>query len=444
MRHGTLVTTGISIPKARMFWSAVAVLALVAAGLTTQVRPANADSRELAPLPASSAATAEAAATSKGECAIFGAANKSDRDCVTLSMKGRSSRAVGQKVVVKGKIRMKKLQRSTGAKVKRKVILQRAKDGTRWTDEQRRWKKVGSARIKKRKSWSYKTRIKLNKRGLHTLRAVAVPKKRLLLPASGRVSKSAASNSVTSESDATTAGAPGYVYTVKNNSSHELRLQAVANANGSSTVANPSNFDENMAVAMIVAGPPSGTSLGFNLIQKNPIAGEPSVYTFYGGSNDGNACKDMSAPQVADGEAVSVEIDNAGFWGVGYTGTMTWPGGESCNFRMLTQTEKSLVDQPTWAKVLEIVGGVIVVCAAIYFAGAALLAAGGEAGGELLVSEGSIASEESLTSEAQEALDNLVRDRANGGWRLIPLDELPPEYSEDEVLDANLRNYSLG
>ncbi len=248
-------------------------------------------------------------------------------------------------------------------------------------------------------------------------------------------------NAVTSDSDSAAAGGPGYTYVVSNKSSHELNLQFVGNANGKTTATDAVDFSEGVSTAVVMVAPPKDHSVGFNLIQKNPIVGAPSVYTYKGESNDGNECQNMSTPSIGDGKSVRVEIYNAGFWGIGYTGTMFYPNGQSCNFRMLTQTEATLAGQPTWAKVLEIAGGVIVVCAVIYFAApviAGALGFGAEGAGMVVMESevGSISSEESLSEEGLKLLEQLrARDLPSGGWTIGG--EPIPEYSSDELLDAD-------
>ncbi len=150
-------------------------IAVVATALMAPVSPANAAETDNSTAVTKSAddgavgATvpdARAANADKTRCSIFGASAKGDRDCLTMRIRGRDSKTVGQKVKVTGKLRQKALANTIGTRGTNRVVVERSKDGGRWTDDERRWKKVASTKV--RKNGRYKARVKLKNRGLHT------------------------------------------------------------------------------------------------------------------------------------------------------------------------------------------------------------------------------------------------------------------------------------
>ena len=48
----------------------------------------------------------------------------------------------------------------------------------------------------------------------------------------------------------------------------------MGDANEKTTATDPVDFSEGVSTAVVVVAPPSGHSLGFNLIQKNPFFGK--------------------------------------------------------------------------------------------------------------------------------------------------------------------------
>lgn len=315
-------------------------------------------------------------------CSLDGARSPEDRDCVTLRAHKGKHGARGDRVRLKGKVRLDSFpgarnsaSRGDYVPAGQVVVIERAKDGTRWTDEGKRWKPIATVVADERGRFAKS--VKLRKRGLYTFRAVVrdVSSRQL------RQDSSAKSDSVEA-----TAGVPGYAYEIANDSTHDLLVECLGQVGDGEVKATEGiDFPEKTGKASCVMLGGTGLNGGFRLKQKNPIVGAPSVYNFVGYSNDGNECKDMATPEIKDKDIIKVSIKDAGFWGLGYTGTMTYPDGSSCNFRMLTDTQDKLAGQPTWAKVLEIVIGVVVILALVWVAAAALGVVGAGAGGEAAV-----------------------------------------------------------
>jgi len=316
-------------------------------------------------------------------CSLDGAKSRDDRDCVTLRAHKGKHKGKGDRVRLKGKVRLAEIPMARGglgprgdfASSSRIVVIERAKGGDRWTDEGRRWKRV--ATVKAAKDGKFSASIRMRHRGLYTFRAV-------VRDVSSRQVRQ--DSSATSDSVEATAGVPGYAYEIANDSKHDLLVECLGQVGDGEVKATEGiDFPEKTGKASCVMLGGTGLNGGFRLKQKNPIVGAPSVYNFVGYSNDGNECKDMATPEIKDRDIIKVSIKDAGFWGLGYTGTMTYPDGSSCNFRMLTDTQDKLAGQPTWAKVLEIAIGVVVILALAWVAAAALGVVGAGAGGEAAV-----------------------------------------------------------
>lgn len=344
--------------------------------------------------PADSLSAAGVTSTVKGAarsqpCSADGAQSREDRDCVLLQLERGALGRKGGKAVLVGKVRWNQMPSDAKAAVTRgespnpsaTVVIERAWGGGRWTDPTDRWKELFRTTTDSR--GEFKVSVRMKNRGLYTLRA------RVEVASSGQTARQGAT--ATSDVVKATAGLPMYGYVLQNDSSHDLNLRCqgqVENSGGLQTEL--ADFSKGKSLACGIYGSTDKLSVGFELEQKNPIFGDPSTYKFVGYSNDSDVvqCKDMAQPKVKDSDVIKVSIKNAGFWGLGYTGTMTYPDGSACSFRMLTSTQDVLAGQPTWAKVLEITVGVVIIVIVVYFAATAIAAgSGGVVSGGIFVAE---------------------------------------------------------
>ena len=368
-------------------------VALLAAPL-----PANAASP---PRPAAAAGESGAASTA---CSLQ--PGQSRKACITmhLAKPGDARVKAGHRITLTGVVRAPDASRT--------VVIQELKGGGRFGDPVKpagHWKTIkkvshnGQFTVKRKVSW-----------GHHVYRA----KVRLASHSSGLA---AANTTATSATTTSTAGAWGYGYIFANDTGRNLQLTyTTGGSSAGSQSSSPVTFNDKVLLLSVLGDPPANLASAFTL--KGEEAGIDETYK-YDGSSGSDPCSKSPQPQMGEGEVAVILFENQTF---GYKGTVTWPGGSTCSFSMLTSIEKFFDAQGPWAILLEVVAAVILVAVIVALTvvtgggdlpelgdAAAAIAEGAEVGGD--VGEAAADAAEAVAQELEDDLPNVTTFE---GWPL--------------------------